>query len=134
LGVMIMCSRAGVDIGRKQLYSCYSQSSEIHKIRGHSTSLVGMPVWWHGPLALQNRFGLHRFVFECLAIRTGTTRRGGLIGGVALLEEVCHCGGRALRSYMCDTFSLLLAAFGSRCRRLGSSSILSAWTLPCFLQ
>ena len=49
LGVMIMCSRAGVDIGRKQLYSCYSQSSEIHKIRGHSTSLVGMPVWWHGP-------------------------------------------------------------------------------------
>ena len=33
--------------------------------------------------------------FKCLAIENDTIRRCGLIGGsVALLEKVCHCGGR----------------------------------------
>ena len=32
---------------------------------------------------------------------SGTIRRHGLIvGGVALLKEVCYCGGRALRSHI----------------------------------
>lgn len=32
---------------------------------------------------------------------SSTTKRRGLIGGgVVLLDEVCHCGGRTLRSYM----------------------------------
>ena len=33
-------------------------------------------------------------MFECLALGSGTIRRCGLVGvGVALLEEVHHCGG-----------------------------------------
>ena len=37
--------------------------------------------------------------FECAwPAGSGTVRQCGLIaGGVALLEEVCHCGGGALR-------------------------------------
>ena len=38
-----------------------------------------------------NKFGPH--VFKCLANGNGTIRRCGLFEiGVALLEEVCHCG------------------------------------------
>ena len=52
-------------------------------------------------------------VFECLA-HSGTVRRCGLIGvGVAMLEEVCHCGGWALRSVIlkvCSQSLLLLPA------------------------
>jgi hypothetical protein len=32
--------------------------------------------------------------FECFGLGSGTIRRCDLVGvGVALLEEVCHCGG-----------------------------------------
>ena len=59
-----------------------------------------------------------------------------LLGGVALVEEMQHCVGRALKvSYaqaLTTVESSLLAAFGSRCRTLGSSSTMSAWTLPFF--
>ena len=42
-----------------------------------------------------NRFGLHRLIYlSAWPIGSGTTRRCGSVGvGVALLEEVCHCGG-----------------------------------------
>lgn len=51
-------------------------------------------------------------MFECLAIGVAQ------LGGVALLEQVCHCGGSSLRSYMlklctqaqCETHSSLLGA------------------------
>ena len=55
-----------------------------------------------------------------------------LLGSVALLEEVCHCGGelwdptpRHMRA------KLLQLAFGIRCRTFSSSSTMSACTLPC---
>jgi hypothetical protein len=33
----------------------------------------------------------------------GTIRKWGLIkGGVALIQEMCHCGGGALRSHIYD--------------------------------
>jgi hypothetical protein len=56
---------------------------------------------------------------------SGTIRRCGLVGvGVALLQEVCHDGRRALRSYIFvqakHSDSLLLAALGSRCRPVSS--------------
>jgi hypothetical protein len=51
-------------------------------------------------------------VFECLTIRSDTIRRCDLVGvGVALLEEMCHCGGWALSSPMlklCPMWTLLL--------------------------
>jgi hypothetical protein len=63
---------------------------------------------------------------------SGTTGRSGLVGGSVSLWEW------ALRLSMfklCPVWneSLLLGAFGSRCRILGSSSTMSAWMLPCFL-
>ena len=40
-------------------------------------------------------------MFECSIIGSGAIRRYGFIGGgVALLEEACHCGGGALRIYI----------------------------------
>jgi hypothetical protein len=49
-----------------------------------------------------NRNGPHRL--KCLnswPTGNGTIRRCGLGGvGVALLEEVCHCGGGALKCHM----------------------------------
>ena len=42
-----------------------------------------------------NKNGAHRLMcFNVWPIGGGTIRRYGLVGvGVALLEEVCHCGG-----------------------------------------
>jgi hypothetical protein len=71
-----------------------------------------------------------------------------LLGGVALLEEVCHCIGSLwglLVLKLCPEWNeaLLLgtwwrqfssAIFVSRCRTLSSSSSsMSVWTLPRFL-
>jgi hypothetical protein len=56
-----------------------------------------------------------------------------LLGGVALLEGMCHCGGGALRSPSAQSSGeerLLVAAFGSRCRTLDSSSTKSAFRMP----
>jgi hypothetical protein len=41
-------------------------------------------------------------MFECLDIDIGSGILGGMAlsgGGVALFKELCHCGGRALRSF-----------------------------------
>jgi hypothetical protein len=56
----------------------------------------------------------------------------GTIGGVALLEELCHCGGEQWDpppKHM--GASLLLVAFRWRCRTLSFSCTMLAWTLPC---
>lgn len=48
-------------------------------------------------------------MFECLTIGSSTIRRFSLIGeGMASLWEICHCGGKALRSYIPKGYSLLL--------------------------
>jgi hypothetical protein len=52
------------------------------------------------------------------------------LGSVALLEEVCRCGGGfEAPKYRKD--SLLQAAFGSAHRTLSSSCTMPAWMLPC---
>ena len=67
-----------------------------------------------------------------------------LLGGVALLDEVCHCGVGlellVLKPSVEDSFLLAVCrgesptSLGSRCRTLSSSfSTMSACTLPCFL-
>ena len=48
-----------------------------------------------------------------------------LLGGVALLEEVCHCGGGFEVSKA--QVSSLTATYGSRCRTLISSSGKNNW-------
>ena len=66
-----------------------------------------------------------------LGPRSGTIRRCGLVEvGVALLEEVYHCGGGLLSSAKCGTVSLL-GAFRWRCRTLSSFYTMPAWTLSC---
>lgn len=58
-----------------------------------------------------------------------------LLGGVGLLEELCHCGsGIWDPPPSCLETSLLQATFISRCRILSaSSSTMSTCLLPCFL-
>jgi hypothetical protein len=61
-----------------------------------------------------------------------------LLGGVALLEEVCHCGDGLGVSYAqalpTVESSLLFGSCRSRYRALSSfSSTISACMLPCFL-
>ena len=59
------------------------------------------------------------------------TQGVALLGGVALLEEVCHCWGGLWDlppSFL--EVSFLLSAFGSRHRTFSSSSLSSAWMLP----
>ena len=97
--------------------------------------------------------------FECWAIESGTIRRCGLIGEgcgfVGGCVSLCRQAFRAPMLRLCPVWkrdpppgflrkpvsswlpkkaSLLLAAFGSRYRTLDSSSTMSAWVLPCFLQ
>jgi len=56
----------------------------------------------------------------------------GIFGGVALLEEVCHCGLGAEDSHPnCLEVNHLLVAFGMKGETLSSSSPTSAWMLPC---
>ena len=81
-------------------------------------------VWW--------------FKYVC-SMGSSTIRRVGLIGGgVVSLQELCYCGGRALRSHIFTCSSLasfiqsLSAACGSTCRTLDSSSTKMAWVLLCF--
>jgi hypothetical protein len=84
---------------------------------------------------------LKAFMCACLLVYMYTytlwwcIRRCGLVGvGVALLEEVCHCGGDlwdAPSSFLEDR-SLLLFALRTRCRTLSSFSAIPAWMLPCF--
>jgi hypothetical protein len=49
-----------------------------------------------------NKYGPHRLMcLNAWLIWSGTIRTCDLVGvGVALLEKVCHCGSRALRSPM----------------------------------
>lgn len=54
---------------------------------------------WH----LFRRLGLKPwclqwFEYAC-PVGSDTIRKGGLIGGIALFEESCHCGGKSLRSH-----------------------------------
>jgi hypothetical protein len=64
---------------------------------------------------------------------SGTIRRCGLVEeGMALLEEVCHCGGGLIDPPpSCLDASLLLLDFGTRCGILNYSYTMPAWTLPC---
>jgi hypothetical protein len=54
---------------------------------------------------------------------------------VALLEELCHCGGGALGSYAqgVPVGTQTPAACGARGRSLDSSGTMSAWMLLCSL-
>jgi hypothetical protein len=77
------------------------------------------------------------YISRSLAIGSGTIRRyDGLVRGGVTSEEVCHCGVSFEVSYAqappSVEDSLFLAAFGSRCRTLSSSSTKSAYTMPCF--
>ena len=74
-----------------------------------------------------------------LAMGSGTIRRCGCIGGSvslwgwalrAPLLRLCPVRKRLMATYKRD--NLLLATLGIRCRTLGSSSTMSACTLPCF--
>jgi hypothetical protein len=58
-----------------------------------------------------------------LGLRNGTIRRCGLAGGSVSLEGV---GFERASSQMFHDATLLLAAFGSRCRTLGSCSTMPA--------
>jgi len=65
-------------------------------------------------------------------VGSGTIRMCSLIGGdVALYKEVWHCGigFEALMLRLCPVWkeSLLLSAFGSKCRTFGSSSTTSTF-------
>ena len=55
-----------------------------------------------------------------------------LLGGVALLEDVCHCGCGQWDPPPNHVGASLLAAFRWRGRTLSSSCTMPAWTLPCF--
>jgi hypothetical protein len=71
-------------------------------------------------------------IWKCLAQRVPVLGGIALLGvGVALLEEVCHCGGRPGDPLPSCQEASLLSAFGWRCRTLSTSSPTSAWTLPC---
>jgi hypothetical protein len=54
----------------------------------------------------------------------GPTQRVALLGDVALLEEVCYCGGGLLREPppSCLEASFLLFAFRARCRTFSFSA------------
>jgi hypothetical protein len=69
-------------------------------------------------------------VWICLA------QEVALLGGVALLEEVCHCGCGLWDPFSNQwrRLSLLLTAFRLRCRTLCSfSGTVIIWMLPCLL-
>jgi hypothetical protein len=67
--------------------------------------------------------------------RNVTIRRRGLVGvGVASLEEVHHCGGRALRFYKLKSGQCVpLLPVDQNVELSAPSPALSACTLPCFL-
>jgi hypothetical protein len=72
-------------------------------------------------------------VWICLAHGVWPIRRCGLVGvGVALLKEVCHCVSGfwdPLPSHV--GASLLLFAFGTRCRSLSFSSTMPGCCYAC---
>jgi hypothetical protein len=66
---------------------------------------------------LLNRLWPLRSVVVWICLAQGVV----LLAGMALLEEVCHCGGGLwVPPPRCLKVSLLLSAFGSRCRTFGS--------------
>ena len=67
---------------------------------------------------------------------SGTIRRCGLVGvGVALLEEVCHCGGGLCNPLpSCLEDSSLLFTFGTQCRLLQRHAYLDAAMLPALTE
>jgi hypothetical protein len=63
---------------------------------------------------------------------SGTILRCGLVKvGVALWEEVCHHGDGQGDTPPNHLGVSLLAAFRWRCKTLGNSCTMPAWTLPC---
>ena len=88
-------------------YSCNDKSLAMEN------GIVSSIVWW----------------FE----RRGPPKGVALLGGVALLEEVCHCGGR-LSDVICLSYtSAPSAAYGSRYRTLSyRSSTMSVCMPPMF--
>jgi hypothetical protein len=69
----------------------------------------------------------------CVVVLICLAQEVTLLGGVALLEEVCHCRrGLSDPHPSCLEVSILLAAFRWRCRTLSSSCTMLAWMLPCF--
>jgi hypothetical protein len=72
------------------------------------------------------RTGMALIDFMCLnacPIMSGTIRRCGLVGGKSVTVEVSFKGHTyKLKLYPSVEDSFLLAAFGSRCKTLGTSS------------
>jgi hypothetical protein len=55
-----------------------------------------------------------------------------LLGGVALLEEVCHCGSGLWETILLAAWKTVFSYWPSKCRPLSSSCTMPAWMLPCF--
>ena len=153
--VIVMSSLSSLDIVKINLLSCLSGSSSRSFWLEAFTMRLGifgrnMLSWffltffflcwdlhiWSSLLVIScgslNKFGPQRLM--CL---NAWAMRVALLGGVALLEEVCHCG--VVSGFSCTQAlssaddSLFLTAFRSRCRTLRSSSIKSTCTISCFL-
>ena len=100
------------------------------KVRGgNERHIVHILAWCHCVPGKNRRKPVSRYGgLNMLDLGSGTTR-----GGCCLVGGRVSLWGWALRDPppSCLKAILLLSAFGSRCRTFGSSSLMSAWTLPC---
>jgi hypothetical protein len=95
--------------------------------------------YWNLFLMFSKNFSINSFflksisLFLKLACGGLTMLRLGsaLLGGVALLEEVCLCGCGLWDPLPSCLEASLLASFRWRCRTLSSSYTMPAWMLPC---